>query len=119
MPRCGQSKWSGARAAGYCAATVVNALLIGFGVVLLAVSWLCWSGRWRGWTDLAALPLAPVTAAPAVGLLFIAMGAGEFLPAVARGVLNAVTFAALVVGSVIWVWDPKWFGPAWYRDRDQ
>jgi hypothetical protein len=94
---------------------VEHLLLIVAGVVQLAVAWMCWTGRWRRWTDMAVLPLAPITMLPAIGLLFVAMGAGPLLPAVARGVLYAITLAALVCAAVLWLWQPAWYGPAWYR----
>ncbi len=95
-----------------------NALLIASGVVLEGVSWVCWSGRWRAWSKIAMLPLAPITALPAVGIMLIAFGAGELLPSPLAGILYAVTVLALLAGIVIWMWDPKWYGPSWYRERD-
>lgn len=88
-----------------------SALAIAIGLVLLAVAWLCWTGRWRAWSKVAMLPLAPITALPAIGVMFIAFGAGG-------GVLYALALVALVAAVVIWMWDPKWYGPAWYRERD-
>ena len=64
------------------------------------------------------LPLAPITLQPAVGILLITMGAWDLLPAGGQGILAALTFLALAAAFVIWVWDPKWYGPAWYRERD-
>lgn len=93
-------------------------LLIAAGVVMLAVGWLCWSGRWRGWAKIAMLPLAPITALPAVGILFIVMGLLDVVGEPVRVILGVLTFFALVAGLVIWVWDPAWFGPRWYRERD-
>ena len=90
-------------------------LLIVAGVAQLAVAWLCWSGRWRAWTNMAVLPLAPVTMLPAIGLLFVAMGLGPLLSSVPRGVLYAVTLVALLAAAVVWFWDPPWYGPSWYR----
>jgi hypothetical protein len=95
---------------------VEHLLLVAAGIVQLAVAWMCWSGRWRGWTDMAVLPLAPITMLPAVGLLFVAMGAGPVLPSVPRGVLYAITLVALAAAAVVWLWDPRWYGPAWYRE---
>jgi hypothetical protein len=92
-----------------------HALLAAAGVVQLGVAWMCWSGRWRKWTDMAVLPLAPITMLPAVGLLFVAMGLGPVLSSVPRGVLYAITLVALVCAAVVWIWDPPWFGPSWYR----
>jgi hypothetical protein len=97
---------------------VQHALLIAAGLALLAVSWVCWTGRWRGWSRIAMLPLAPITALPAVGIMFAAIGAGALLPDPAPGILYGITALALVAGVVIWVWDPRWYGPAWYRERD-
>jgi hypothetical protein len=97
---------------------MVDVLLIAVGLALLGVAWLCWSGRFRAWSKIAMLPLAPITALPAVGITFVAIGAGELLPAPVPGILAAVTFLALLAGVVIWMWDPKWYGPAWYRERD-
>lgn len=95
-----------------------HVFLIASGVVMLAVTWMCWSAGWRGWSRIATLPLAPITALPAIGVMFVAMGAGELLPSPLKGILYAVTFLALLAGAVIWMWDPEWHGPAWYRERD-
>ena len=97
---------------------MVEVLLIALGLVLLAVAWVCWSGRWRAWSRIAVLPLMPITALPALGIMFVAIGAGEMLPAPLRGILYTVTFLALPAGAVLWIWDPHWYGPAWYRERD-
>jgi hypothetical protein len=92
-----------------------HALLVAVGVAQLALAWMCWSGRWRRWTDMAVLPLAPITMLPAVGLLFVAMGLGPLLPSAGESVVYGITFAALVAAAVLWLWDPPWYGPEWYR----
>jgi hypothetical protein len=97
---------------------VNHVLPIAIGIVLLALSWLCWTGRWKGWSRIAMLPLMPVTALPALGVLFVAIGVGPLVPAAVAGVLYALAGVALVAGLVIWMWDPKWYGPSWYRARD-
>jgi hypothetical protein len=98
---------------------VQHVLLIAAGLVLIGVAWVCWTGRWRGWSRIAMLPLAPITALPAVGLMLVAIGAGALLPDPAPGILYGLTVLALVAAMVIWVWDPKWYGPAWYREREE
>jgi hypothetical protein len=97
---------------------VDHVLLIAIGIVLMAMSWVCWTGRWRGWSRIAMLPLAPITMLPAVGVLFVVMGVFDIVPAPLPGILAALTFVVLLAATVIWVWDPKWYGPAWYRSRD-
>ena len=64
---------------------------------------------------MAVLPLAPIAMLPAVGLLFVAMGLGPLLSSLPRGALYVTTFVALVAGAVVWIWDPSWYGPKWYR----
>jgi hypothetical protein len=96
---------------------VADVFAIVLGLVLLGVAWACWSGRWRGWSRIAVLPLAPISALPALGLMFVAIGALELLPAPLATILAVVTFLALLAGVVIWMWNPDWYGPAWYRAR--
>ena len=91
---------------------------IAIGLVLLVVAWLCWTGRWRAWTKIAVLPLMPITMLPALGIAFVTFGAMELLPPPVPGILAAVTFFALLAAFVLVMWDPKWYGPAWYRERD-
>ena len=91
---------------------------IAIGLVLLALAWVCWSGRWRGWSRIAMLPSMPITVLPAVGLVLITAGAGELVGPPVSGVLYALAVASGLAGVVLWMWDPKWYGPAWYRERD-
>jgi hypothetical protein len=97
---------------------VQSALLIASGVVLLAISWVCWTGRWRAWSKVAMLPLMPITLLPAAGIMLIAFGAVDILPSPLPEILAAVTFFALLAAFVLVMWDPKWYGPAWFRERD-
>jgi hypothetical protein len=99
-------------------ATVV-AGAISIGLVLLAVSWMCWTGRWRAWSRLATLPAFPIALAPGLGLCFVLAGIGELLPSGPRGVLFALALLSAAAGIVIGVWDPDWYGPRWYRERDR
>jgi hypothetical protein len=64
------------------------------------------------------LPLAPITVVPALGITLIAIGVGGRLGSPVQEILAAVTFVALAAAFVIWMWDPDWYGPAWYRERD-
>src|SRR5918996_135285 len=91
---------------------------IAIGLVLLALAWVCWSGRWRGWSRIAMLPSMPITVLPAVGLVLITAGAGELVGPPVSSVLYALAVASGLAGVVLWMWDPKWYGPAWYRERD-
>ena len=81
-----------------------HALLIAVGLALLGVAWMCWSGHWRAWARIAVLPLMPITMLPAC--------------APGPGIVAAVTFFSPLAGLVLVIWDPKWYGPAWFRERD-
>ena len=93
-------------------------IAIAIGLVLLALAWLCWTGSWRAWSRMAMLPLMPITALPAVGIVLIAAGVGDLAGPPVSGVVYALALAAALAGVVLWLWDPKWYGPAWYRERD-
>ena len=60
-----------------------GAIVVGIG--LLAVAWLCWSGRWRAWSRIAMLPSVPITLAPGLGVCLVMIGLGGLMPAAIRG----------------------------------
>jgi hypothetical protein len=91
------------------------AVLILIGVALLAVAWLCWTGRWRAWSRIAMLPSVPITLVPALGLCLLLCGLGVALGA---GALIALGLLASFAGIVLVFWEPEWYGPQWFRERD-
>jgi hypothetical protein len=97
---------------------VEHAVPIAIGLLLLAVAWACWSGRWRAWSRIAVFPLMPLTMLPAVGVMFVAMGGGGLLPSPLEGILYGIATLVVLAAFVLVMWDPKWYGPAWYRERD-
>jgi hypothetical protein len=98
---------------------VYEAALILIGAVLLAFSWICWTGRWRAWSRLAMLPSLPITALPGLGAALALVGVAMLLPEVPAAGLGMLAFLAGAAGFVLWLWDPSWYGPRWYRERDQ
>jgi hypothetical protein len=93
-------------------------VLIVLGLLCLAVAWLCWTGRWRGWLRMSPLPQVPLTLVPGLGACLLLVGIGQLLPDVARGVCFAAGIAAAVAGAVLVLWAPRWYGPRWFRERD-
>lgn len=91
---------------------------IAIGVALLAVSWLCWTGRWRSWSRIAVLPAMPITVAPALGACLVLVGLGDALSA-ARGAFYAPALLVAAAGIVLVLWEPGWWGPRWFRERDR
>jgi hypothetical protein len=89
------------------------------GIGLLAVAWLCWSGRWRAWSRVAMLPSVPITLAPGLGLCLVMIGLGGLMPGGAHGVFYALGLLAATAGIVFALWDPAWWGPRWFRERDR
>jgi hypothetical protein len=95
------------------------AVAIAVGICLLVVSWLCWSGRWRGWSRVAVLPSIPITLAPALGVCFVLIGIGGLAPEEARGAFYAPALLVATAGIVLALWEPDWWGPRWFRERDR
>jgi hypothetical protein len=93
-------------------------VLIALGAAMLAVAALCWTGRWRAWSRIAMLPSAPITILPGLGLLFFLAGFAQLLDGWPRDVLFSLGSVAGVGGAVLWLWDPAWYGPRWFRERD-
>jgi hypothetical protein len=98
---------------------VAQAGAIAVGIALLAVAWLCWSGRWRGWSRIAVLPSMPITVAPGLGLCLVLVGIGGLAPAGIRGAFFAPALLAATAGIVLVLWEPDWWGPRWFRERDR
>jgi hypothetical protein len=92
---------------------------IAVGIALLVVSWFCWSGRWRAWSRIAMLPSMPITLAPALGLCLLLVGIGDLVPEGAQGVFYAPALLAATAGIVLVLWEPSWWGPRWFRERDR
>jgi hypothetical protein len=93
------------------------AALILIGAALLAVFWLCWSGRWRAWSRIAMLPSLPITLLPGLGLCLLLSGAGVAIGGAGEALIGIGLLAALA-GLVLVMWEPSWYGPRWFRERD-
>ena len=94
-----------------------GAIAVGF--VLLGISWLAWSGRWRSFARVAVLPTMPLTLLPALGCCLVLIGIGDLAPGSVRGVFYAPALLVAVAGIVLAFWDPDWWGPRWFRERDR
>jgi hypothetical protein len=92
-------------------------VLIIIGAALLAVFLLCWSGRWRAWSRIAMLPSTPITLLPGVGLCLLLSGAGVAIGGAGEALIGIGLLAALA-GLVLVMWEPSWYGPRWFRERD-
>jgi hypothetical protein len=95
------------------------AVAIAVGICLLVVSWLCWSGRWRAWSRIAVLPSMPITLAPALGLCLVLVGTGDLAPEGASGAFYGPALLVATAGIVLALWDPDWWGPRWFRERER
>lgn len=96
-----------------------HAMLVAAGAALLALAASAATGRWRGWArDLAGGPMA-ITLVPPCGLMLVVLGLAPLLPDGVRAALFAATLAALLAGFVLFLWQPRWLGPRWYRERDR
>lgn len=89
------------------------------GAILLGLSWFAWSGRWRGWARIAVAPQMMTTIIPAAGVVCLLGGLGTLVGGAVGGVLLTLGFLAAVAGIVLFFWDPDWWGPRWFRERDR
>jgi hypothetical protein len=98
---------------------VTEAAVIAIGIVVLAGSWMCWTGRWRTWSKQVTMGNMPITMVPALGAFLVLFGVAMLLPRVPGALLGMVAFVVAFAGMVLFFWGPSWYGPRWYRERDQ
>jgi hypothetical protein len=65
------------------------------------------------------LPSAPIAALPGLGACLVLVGIAMLLPEGPAAVLGVLALLVALAGFVLWLWDPSWYGPRWYRERDQ
>lgn len=87
-----------------------------FGVGLLVFAWICWSGRWKGWTKLPMTGNFPLTFVPALGFSTLVVTLGGYLPKPLFLALGSLVVPVLFAGLVLSLWEPRWFGPRWWRE---
>lgn len=93
-------------------------VIVVVGVALLAASAAAWLGHWRRWTRTfitAHLP-APITILPALGALLVTFGLHDVSPFPGSSFLAGAALVGGLVAVVLALWDPPWFGPAWFRE---
>lgn len=96
----------------------MNHLPVVAGIIALTASAAAWRGMWRGWTRTvvtAHLPV-PLTILPALGTLLIALSIHEAGAFTGSAVLVGAALVAALLAPILAVWNPSWFGPAWYRE---
>jgi hypothetical protein len=93
------------------------AALIVLGGMLLGVAWMCWTGRWKAWSRIAMLPAMPIAAAPGLGLCLLFAGLALLLPSPVSDILLGLGIVASLAGFAIAIWNPRWYGPRWFRER--
>ena len=92
-----------------------GAALIVIGVALLAISWMCWSGRWRAWSKIAMLPALPIAIGPFLGACLLLCGIGT-LTGVGRCTRPRCCSAPSASSSASGA--PAGTARRWFRERD-
>jgi hypothetical protein len=98
---------------------VTEAAVIAIGIVILAGAWMCWTGRWRTWSRQVTMANMPISMLPALGAFLVLVGVAMLLPRVPGALVGLLAFVVAFAGIVMFFWGPSWYGPAWYRERDQ
>jgi hypothetical protein len=91
----------------------VAATLVGIGG--LATAWLVWSGRWRSLGLSVIAANWAWTSLPFMAMVLLSYG----LQPLVGNVLYAITFPIAIACVVLLLWEPKWFGPRWWRELDR
>jgi hypothetical protein len=96
-----------------------------FGVLLLTIATAstfgavtAWTGIWRSWARrflFGAIGSSPITLLPSVALMTASGGLSFIGAAATDSTLVRVTFLAGVLFLVLFVCNPRWWGPRWYR----
>jgi hypothetical protein len=90
-------------------------------VIVLLLALACCAGTWAVWTGRFKAAgkdlLHPNWAWTALPVLAGVFGAYALEP-VLGNVANALGFVVVLVGFVMFLWQPSWFGPRWWRERD-
>lgn len=99
----------------------MNGIALGWGiagVVLLILTWACWTGRWRAWAESPLAGSRPLLIAGTSGFAVFGLSYPFWvlLPPPAGGAVFGVGWFALIAGILLMLWSPQWFGPRWFRE---
>jgi hypothetical protein len=94
---------------------------VGAGAACLAAGALAWSGRWRSWArrPLLRVGAMPITWLPGLGAFLLVSGLANADLLSASSTVARLAFVLMVVGFLLCLVRPRWWGPRWYRTRDR
>lgn len=81
---------------------------------MLTVFVLAWRGTWSSWAD-DIYGAAPLSVTVGLGGLSLVYGVDSLAPGWLGPKVPGLVLVAVVVVVAIGIWNPPWFGPAWYR----
>jgi len=97
---------------------VGTGIAVGLGGTLVLGSVLAWAGVWRSWTRSQLSGYAVLVMFPGVGLWLAGFGVSRAGAGGAGTALFAVGVPLVVLGGVLYLWEPRWLGPRWWRELD-
>jgi hypothetical protein len=89
-------------------------VLVIAGLAALAGTWAVWTGRFRAAGKDLLHPNWAWTAVPAFAVVLLAYGLEPLLGDAASWIALPIA----ILGFVMLLWQPTWFGPRWWRERD-
>lgn len=88
------------------------------GLLMLTLTWACWTGRWRAWAESPLAASRPLLIAGTSGFAVFGLSYPFWavLPPPAGSAVFGVGWFALIAGVALMLWSPQWFGPRWFRE---
>jgi hypothetical protein len=99
--------------------TAVGVLLLLMATASMVAAATAWIGLWRSWARqflFGAIGSSPITLLPSIALMAASAGLSFVGAAKAGSTFVSLTFLAGVAFLVLFVWNPRWWGPRWYRE---
>jgi hypothetical protein len=97
-------------------ALILGAAPILAGAGVLFYVWRCWSGRSRRWATQAFTNQLVYAILPGLGALFVAFGVMMLVGGRVGDVVMTAAVVVCLLGLVVLVFEPRWWGPRWYHD---
>jgi hypothetical protein len=100
----------------WSSALILGVVPILAGAGTLFYVWRCWSGRSRRWATQAFTNQLVYAILPGLGAVLVAFGVVALVGGPVGNLLMAAAVVLCLLGLVVLVFEPRWWGPRWYHE---